>query len=76
MSCARRWRPDRYPSIASIIEAITAHAAKFKPAPGEWIIGYGYDPTTLSDGRQLTRFDLDAAFPDNPIMLLHVSNHG
>jgi len=63
-------------SIASIIEAITAHAAKFTPAPGEWIIGYGYDPTTLSDGRQLTRYDLDAAFPDNPIMLLHVSNHG
>ncbi len=63
-------------SIADIVREIRAHADRVRPAPGEWIIGYGYDVTVLSDGRELTRDDLDAAFPDNPIMLIHVSNHG
>ncbi len=63
-------------SIADILTAIRGHVAKWSIGPGDWIIGYGYDVTTLSDGRQLTRDDLDAAFPDNPILLLHVSNHG
>ena len=63
-------------SIADIITALEAHVAKWNLGPGDWIIGYGYDVTNLSDGRQLTRDDLDAVFPDNPILLLHVSNHG
>ena len=63
-------------SIADILTAIRDHVAKWALKPGDWIIGYGYDVTNLSDGRQLTRDDLDAAFPDNPILLLHVSNHG
>jgi len=63
-------------SIADIITAIKAHVEKWDVQPGEFIIGYGYDVTNLSDGRQLSRDDLDAVFPDNPILLLHVSNHG
>ena len=50
--------------------------ASFKPNPGAWIIGYGYDVTNLSDGRQITKDDLDPYFPDNPVMLIHSSNHG
>ncbi len=63
-------------SIADILTAIRGHVAKWSIKPGDWIIGYGYDMTNLSDGRQLTRDDLDAEFPENPILLLHVSNHG
>ena len=63
-------------NIPDIIEVLKAHKAKFDPKPGEWIIGYGYDMTNLSEGRQLTRDDLDPTFPDNPIMLIHSSNHG
>jgi hypothetical protein len=63
-------------SIADILTELKAHVAKWDLMPGEWIIGYGYDVTTLSDGRELSRDDLDPVFPDNPILLLHVSNHG
>jgi predicted amidohydrolase YtcJ len=63
-------------SIADIVTAIRAFMDERQPAPGEWVIGYGYDAGVLSDGRELTRDDLDPHFPDNPIMLIHVSNHG
>ena len=63
-------------SIADIVTTIRAFMDGRQPAPGEWVIGYGYDVTVLSDGRELTRDDLDPHFPDNPIMLIHVSNHG
>ena len=63
-------------NIPDIIEVLTAHKAKFNLEPGDWIIGYGYDMTNLAEGRQLTRDDLDPTFPDNPLMLIHSSNHG
>jgi predicted amidohydrolase YtcJ len=62
--------------IADIITVLKAHVEKFKLKPGEWIIAYGYDVTNLSDGRQCSRDDLDPHFPDNPVMLIHSSNHG
>ena len=40
------------------------------------IMGYGYDDTVMPDGRLLNRDDLDAAFPDNPVRVDHVSMHG
>ena len=39
-------------------------------------MGYGYDATGLAEKREMTRLDLDAHFPDNPVMAIHVSNHG
>ena len=44
--------------------------------PGDWIVGYGYDGSQLAEQREITRDDLDPAFPDNPVMLIHVSGHG
>ena len=63
-------------SIPDIIKVLDAHATKFKVQPGEWMIGYGYDATNLSEGREVTRDDLDPHFPNNPVMLIHSSNHG
>jgi predicted amidohydrolase YtcJ len=63
-------------SIADIIKVLQEQAAKQRPKPGDWIIAYGYDVTNLSDGRQITRDDLDPHFPNNPVMLIHSSNHG
>jgi predicted amidohydrolase YtcJ len=40
------------------------------------ITGYGYDDSIMPDGRLLNRDDLDAAFPDNPVRIDHVSMHG
>ncbi|MCU0300890.1 MAG: amidohydrolase [Candidatus Nanopelagicales bacterium] len=44
--------------------------------PGELLIGYGYDENLLPADHPLTKDDLDPAFPDNPVMAMHVSLHG
>lgn len=63
-------------TIPDLVQAVKAHCERWKPAPGEWILGYGYDGNNLDEGRELTRDDLDPHFPDNPVLLIHVSNHG
>ena len=63
-------------SIPDILAVLRKQAARQKARPGDWIIGYGYDSIGLAEKRDVNRRDLDAAFPDNPVMLLHVSGHG
>ncbi len=63
-------------SIPDIIHVLEERVTKTKPAPSEWIVGYGYDANGLEEGREATRDDLDPHFPDNPVLLIHVSNHG
>jgi predicted amidohydrolase YtcJ len=63
-------------SIPDIVAALRKQAARQKAKPGDWVIGYGYDSNGLAEKRDVTRRDLDASFPDNPVMLLHVSGHG
>jgi predicted amidohydrolase YtcJ len=63
-------------SIAEILVELEAQSKRNRAGPGDWIIGYGYDQDTLSDGRHATRDDLDAAFPANPVIMIHVSFHG
>ena len=41
-----------------------------------WVVGWGYDPNGLKEKKHMTKFDLDAAFPTNKVMLIHVSGHG
>ena len=62
--------------IDSIISNIKAFAKKNNVAKGEFIMAYGYDDTVMPNGRLLNRDDLDAAFPDNPVRVDHVSMHG
>ncbi|PLW67252.1 amidohydrolase [Pseudohalioglobus lutimaris] len=62
--------------IAGVIAELQAQAELNGIAPGDWLVGFGYDADTLSDGRHMTRDDLDAAFPDNPVIAVHVSFHG
>ncbi len=62
------------------VDGIVAELAKFRdqkhvPA-GELIIGYGYDDSLMAAGRTLHKEDLDAVFPDNPVLVGHVSMHG
>ena len=62
------------------VDAIVAELVKFRDArkipAGETIMAYGYDETSMPGGRILTRDDLDKDFPDNPVMVGHVSLHG
>ena len=62
--------------VPSIIAELKRYAAERKIPKGEMIMGYGYDDTVMPDGRLLNRDDLDAAFPDNPVRIDHVSMHG
>jgi predicted amidohydrolase YtcJ len=60
-------------SIAEIRKAVRERAAK-TPA-GQWIIGFKYDDTKTSDGRKLTRTDLDSAAPGHPVFIGHRGGH-
>ncbi len=62
--------------VPRIIAELKRYAAERKIPKGEMIMGYGYDDTVMPDGRLLNRDDLDAAFPDNPVRIEHVSMHG
>ena len=61
------------------IADLVAELQKFKKEKnikdGEWISGRGYDPDQLAEKRHPTKEDLDAAFPNNPVTLTHVSGH-
>ena len=63
-------------NIAGVIAEVEKFRNRTRPKPGDWIIGYGYDGSTLADGRELTVDDLDPRFPDIPVALIHVSLHG
>lgn len=63
-------------SIAAIVGVLKEHAAIRPLRPGEWLIGYGYDGSALSDGREATREDFDQDFRNTPVVLIHVSGHG
>ncbi|WP_369410518.1 amidohydrolase family protein [Parasedimentitalea denitrificans] len=62
--------------IADLVENLKAFQQERDIQPGEWIVGWGYDQDGLAEGRHIIKSDLDAAFPDNKIMLIHVSGHG
>jgi predicted amidohydrolase YtcJ len=60
-------------SIADIQKAVRDRAAK--TPPNQWVIGFKYDDTKTSDGRKLTRADLDAAAPAHPVFIGHRGGH-
>lgn len=62
--------------VPSILETLKQYAVQREIPKGELIIGYGYDDSVMPDGKLLNRDDLDAAFPDNPVRIDHVSMHG
>ena len=71
-------RPPAGPvsSIAELQQVLREHVARHPVAKGEWVIAYGYDLDGFSDGRPLDTADLDPLLPENPVMVLHNSNHG
>ncbi len=61
-------------------QSIVAELVKFRDAnkipKGILIQAYGYDENVMPPGQQLTRDHLDKDFPDNPVLVGHVSMHG
>lgn len=62
--------------VAGIIRALKNLQQEKNIPEGKLIMGYGYDDTVMPDGKLLNRDDLDTAFPNNPVMVMHVSLHG
>jgi predicted amidohydrolase YtcJ len=62
-------------SIDDMVEKIRAWIVDHDIPPGEPVRGSGYDDSLLREGRHPTRFDLDRASTDHPIILGHVSGH-
>jgi len=60
-------------SIAEIQRLVRAKATEL--GPGEWVTGYGWDEARLAEKRNLTRDDLDAAAPGNPVALTRAGSH-
>ena len=44
-------------------------------APGEWVLGRGYDHAALDIRRHPTIAELDAALPDNPVFITRTCGH-
>lgn len=63
-------------NVDGVIKSLTKLKNDKKIPDGELIMGYGYDDTVMPEGKLLNRDDLDQSFPNNPVMVLHVSLHG
>jgi predicted amidohydrolase YtcJ len=46
-----------------------------RKAPGEWVLGRGYDHAELREDRHPTADELDAAAPNNPVYLVRTCGH-
>ncbi len=65
--------PAAVKSIKDIQRAVRKKAATVKP--GTWISGTDYNEFFLEEKRCPTRYDLDEAAPDHPVILSHRSLH-
>ena len=62
--------------IPSMIKALQDFKEEQGIKDGEWIVGWGYDQDLLAEKRHITKLDLDKAFPDNKVLIIHISMHG
>jgi len=62
--------------VGAIVHALKSFRDSQRIPGGEMIVAYGYDDTLMPGGRTLHKEDLDADFPDNPVLVGHVSMHG
>jgi predicted amidohydrolase YtcJ len=62
-------------SVAGVQDAVRGYIRDKHIAPGQWVVGFGYDDSQLTEQRHPTRADLDAVSTDIPIYLIHASAH-
>ena len=65
-----------YPNVKSVPDVAAAVGSKAAAAPkGTWIQGRGWDEGKLAERRVITAKDLDAASPNNPVVLTQTTGH-
>ncbi|MFK5878692.1 MAG: amidohydrolase [Flavobacteriaceae bacterium] len=62
--------------IPSMIKKLKDFKKEKNIQDGEWIVGWGYDQDLLAEKRHITKMDLDKAFPNNKVLIVHISMHG
>jgi predicted amidohydrolase YtcJ len=62
-------------TIADVQRKLRQRINEKKLEPGQWVIGWGYDDTGLTEMRHPNRDDLDAVSTEHPIVLMHISSH-
>ncbi len=60
-------------SLAQLKQQVSAKAKEL--GPGEWITGGGWDEYHFTEQRKPLRNDLDAAAPNNPVVLTRAGGH-
>ena len=62
-------------NIDDVVRKVRTWIAERGIPPGEMVSGGGYDDSLLAENRHPTRYDLDRASTEHPIVLTHVSGH-
>ena len=61
-----------YPSVKSIQDIrLQLQQSVANKAPGDWILGWGWDAAKLDEKRNINASDLDDLTPNNPVWLGH-----
>jgi predicted amidohydrolase YtcJ len=60
-------------SLSDVVKALRGRAEKTEK--GKWILGFGFDDTSLKEKQHVTRTDLDDVSTDHPICVSHISGH-
>jgi len=63
-------------SITDIMNLLKEYKTQNDIKDGDWIVGWGYDQDLLDEKRHITKTDIDAFFPNNKVLIVHVSMHG
>mgnify|MGYP002264324038 CR=1 FL=1 len=62
-------------SVGEILRRLEDFAKEQDLAPGDWLVGFGYDHNLLAGGEHPTRQDLDRVAGEHPVMVTHASGH-
>ena len=64
--------PFKYPKLKDALAALS----RIQPGEDGWIRAFAIDPTLYEEKRGPTLQELDAMFPDTPVIVWHMSGHG
>jgi len=62
--------------IPSIMQLLADHKKDNNMNDDEWLVGWGYDQDLIKEKRHITKTDIDQYFPNNKVLIVHVSMHG
>lgn len=61
--------------ISDIMQKMRKYKSENNIPDGEWIFGWGYDESQLTEKRHPNKKEIDAVLPNNPVYLQHTSGH-